>query len=116
MNAPPTWRNDVPPGAEPVEFLRLMLRFGAAFVLFLVIRRLIIGPEAEGVFTLFGISFFLIGVILFGIGLLGEYIGRIYEQVRRRPRYIVQAVLESPPQPAARVVPEPRRTTQVGAR
>jgi undecaprenyl-phosphate 4-deoxy-4-formamido-L-arabinose transferase len=87
-----------------------------AFVLFLLIRRLIVGPEAEGVFTLFGISFFLIGVILFGIGLLGEYIGRIYEQVRRRPRYIVQAVLESPPQPAARMVPEPRRTTQVGAR
>ena len=63
-----------------------------AFVVFLVIRRLIVGPEAEGVFTLFGISFFLIGVILFGIGLLGEYIGRIYEQVRRRPRYIVQVI------------------------
>jgi undecaprenyl-phosphate 4-deoxy-4-formamido-L-arabinose transferase len=87
-----------------------------AFVLFLVVRRLIVGPEAEGVFTLFGIAFFLIGVILFGIGLLGEYIGRIYEQVRRRPRYIVQAILESPVQPAARVVPEPIRTTQAGAR
>ena len=87
-----------------------------AFVLFLIVRRLIVGPEAEGVFTLFGIAFFLIGVILFGIGLLGEYIGRIYEQVRRRPRYIVQAVLESPVQPVARVVPEPVRTTQAGAR
>ena len=65
-----------------------------AFVLFLVIRRLIIGPEAEGVFTLFGISFFLIGVILFGIGLLGEYIGRIYEQVRNRPRYFIHEILE----------------------
>jgi undecaprenyl-phosphate 4-deoxy-4-formamido-L-arabinose transferase len=65
-----------------------------AFVIFLAIRRLVVGPEAEGVFTLFGVVFFLIGVILFGIGLLGEYIGRIYEQVRQRPRYIVQAVLE----------------------
>ena len=65
-----------------------------AFVLFLAVRRLIVGPEAEGVFTLFGIAFFLIGVTLFGIGLLGEYIGRIYEQVRQRPRYVVQAVLE----------------------
>jgi len=45
-------------------------------------------------FTLFGIVFFLIGVALFGIGLLGEYVGRIYAQVRERPRYIVQAVLE----------------------
>ena len=64
------------------------------FVIFLAIRRLVVGPEAEGVFTLFGIAFFLIGITLFGIGLLGEYVGRIYEQVRQRPRYLVQAVLE----------------------
>ena len=65
------------------------------FVVFLAIRRLIVGPEVEGVFTLFGIAFFLIGIALFGIGLLGEYIGRIYEQVRHRPRFLVQAVLEA---------------------
>jgi undecaprenyl-phosphate 4-deoxy-4-formamido-L-arabinose transferase len=65
-----------------------------AFVVFLAIRRIIVGPEVEGVFTLFGIAFFLIGVTLFGIGLLGEYVGRIYEQVRERPRYLIQAVLE----------------------
>jgi undecaprenyl-phosphate 4-deoxy-4-formamido-L-arabinose transferase len=64
------------------------------FVLILAVRRLVIGPEAEGLFTLFGIAFFLIGVTLFGIGLLGEYIGRIYEQVRERPRYVIQAILE----------------------
>ena len=64
------------------------------FVIFLAIRRVVVGPEAEGVFTLFGIAFFLIGITLFGIGLLGEYVGRIYEQVRQRPRYLVQAVLE----------------------
>jgi len=64
------------------------------FVVFLAIRRLIVGPEAEGLFTLFGIAFFLIGIALFGIGLLGEYVGRIYEQVRHRPRFLVQAVLE----------------------
>jgi undecaprenyl-phosphate 4-deoxy-4-formamido-L-arabinose transferase len=66
----------------------------AAFFVFLVIRRLIIGPEAEGLFTLFAILFFLIGIALFGIGLLGEYVGRIYQQVRTRPRYLIQAVLE----------------------
>ncbi len=64
------------------------------FVVFLVARRLIVGPEAEGLFTLFGIAFFLIGVTLFGIGLLGEYVGRIYQQVRERPRFLIQAVLE----------------------
>ena len=69
-----------------------MLSIG--FVLFLAIRRLMVGPEAEGVFTLFGIAFFLIGVTLFGIGLLGEYIGRIYEQVRQRPRYVIRTILE----------------------
>ena len=68
--------------------------FSFGFVVFLAIRRLIVGPEAEGLFTLFGIAFFLIGVTLFGIGLLGEYIGRIYQQVRERPRYLIQAVLE----------------------
>jgi undecaprenyl-phosphate 4-deoxy-4-formamido-L-arabinose transferase len=64
------------------------------FVVFLAIRRLMVGPEAEGLFTLFAIAFFLIGITLFGIGLLGEYIGRIYQQVRHRPRYLVEAVLE----------------------
>ena len=64
------------------------------FVVILAIRRIVVGPEAEGVFTLFGIAFFLIGITLFGIGLLGEYVGRIYEQVRERPRYMIQALLE----------------------
>ena len=67
-----------------------------AFVVFLAIRRLVVGPEAEGLFTLFGIAFFLIGITLFGIGLLGEYVGRIYEQVRSRPRYMIEGILENP--------------------
>jgi undecaprenyl-phosphate 4-deoxy-4-formamido-L-arabinose transferase len=64
------------------------------FVIFLAVRRIVHGPEAEGMFTLFAIAFFLIGITLFGIGLLGEYIGRIYQQVRHRPRYLVEAILE----------------------
>jgi undecaprenyl-phosphate 4-deoxy-4-formamido-L-arabinose transferase len=66
----------------------------ALLVVYLFVRRLIVGPEAEGLFTLFGLVFFFIGLALFGIGLLGEYVGRIYAQVRERPRYIVDAVLE----------------------
>lgn len=66
-----------------------------AFFVFLMIRRLIVGPEAEGLFTLFAINFMLIGIILFGIGLLGEYVGRIYQQVRERPRYLIQAILDA---------------------
>lgn len=69
---------------------------GALFVL-LIVRRLLLGPEAEGLFTLFALMFFLIGLALFGIGLLGEYIGRIYQQVRHRPRYLIGAILEKKP-------------------
>ncbi len=64
------------------------------FVGYLALRRLLVGPEAEGLFTLFGIVFFLLGIALFGIGLLGEYVGRIAQQVRHRPRYLIEAMLE----------------------
>jgi undecaprenyl-phosphate 4-deoxy-4-formamido-L-arabinose transferase len=64
-------------------------------VVYLALRRLILGPEVEGVFTLFGIVFFLVGLALFGIGLIGEYVGRIYEQVRGRPRFMIAAVLDA---------------------
>jgi undecaprenyl-phosphate 4-deoxy-4-formamido-L-arabinose transferase len=91
-----------------------------AFVLYLAVRRIVVGPEAEGLFTLFGIAFFLIGVALIGLGVVGEYVGRIYEQVRQRPRYTVAAVLEegegggaaqlpSPQTPATTAVPLPQR-------
>ena len=41
------------------------------------------------------LQFFLTGIVLFGLGLLGEYVGRIYQQVRSRPRYLIQAMLEN---------------------
>jgi len=61
-----------------------------AFALFLLVRRFIVGAEVEGVFTLFAILFFFLGIVIFGIGLVGEYVGRIYQEVRRRPRYVVR--------------------------
>jgi len=70
----------------------------AALFVFLLVRRFLHGAEVEGVFTLFAIAFFLMGVILFGIGLVGEYVGRIYQQVRGRPRYVVQTILEQLPE------------------
>ena len=79
----------------------------AILVLYLLVRRIIVGPEAEGVFSLFGVVFFFIGLALFGIGLLGEYVGRIYAQVRERPRYLVEAVLEVGREAGAPVAPAP---------
>ena len=69
----------------------------ALLVVVLIFRRFLLGAEAEGVFTLFAIAFFFMGVILFGIGLVGEYVGRIYQQVRARPRYVVATILQGMP-------------------
>jgi undecaprenyl-phosphate 4-deoxy-4-formamido-L-arabinose transferase len=66
---------------------------GLAFALFLIVRRLVVGPEVEGVFTLFAINFVFMGVMIFALGVIGEYIGRIYQQVRGRPRFIVKKEL-----------------------
>jgi undecaprenyl-phosphate 4-deoxy-4-formamido-L-arabinose transferase len=82
----------------PLQFFSmmgiLMSLISGLLVLVLLVRRLFLGAEAEGLFTLFAIAFFFMGVILFGIGLLGEYVGRIFQQVRARPRYVVQTILQ----------------------
>ncbi|MDB6113177.1 MAG: glycosyl transferase family 2 [Lacunisphaera sp.] len=69
---------------------------GGSFLLVIVLawRRLILGPEEGGVFTLFGILFFLLSVCMVGIGLIGEYVGRSYQVLRTRQRYFVRSVLE----------------------
>jgi len=68
-----------------------------ALVLVLAYRRIFLGAEAEGIFTLFGILFFLLSVCMVGIGLIGEYVGRTYQVVRMRQRYHVREVLEIRP-------------------
>jgi len=73
----------------------LSLASGALFLLLLA-RRFLLGAEVEGVFTLFALQFFLTGIMLFGIGLMGEYVGRIQQEVRRRPRYRIAALLQAP--------------------
>jgi len=67
---------------------------GLGFGGFLMLRRLLIGPEAKGLFTLFAILFVFVGIQILALGLIGEYIGRIYMEVRRRPRYVVQRIFE----------------------
>ena len=67
---------------------------GLGFGGFLMLRRLLMGPESEGVFTLFAILFFFVGIQILALGLIGEYIGRIYMEVRRRPRYVIRHIYE----------------------
>lgn len=68
---------------------------GMALGVFLLIARLVYGAEwaAEGVFTLFAVLFVFVGAQFVAMGLLGEYIGRIYHDVRARPRYFVEQVV-----------------------
>lgn len=64
---------------------------------FVVILKRVLAGEGNGLWVIWDrdiLAFFLIGVLLFGLGLVGEYVGRIYQQVRERPRFLVQAVLE----------------------
>ena len=65
---------------------------GMGFGAFLLVRRLFVGPESEGVFTLFAILFVFIGILILAVGLVGEYVGRIYLEVRRRPTYRIRAI------------------------
>lgn len=76
---------------QAVTMLGLLVSVGSLFfALFMFIRRLWIGPEAEGVFTLMAINFLLMGITIFCLGIAGEYVGRIYQEVRHRPRYVVR--------------------------
>lgn len=70
---------------------------GFAFSLVLIVLRLFLGADwaGDGVFMLFAVLFIFVGAQFIGMGLLGEYIGRIYNDVRARPRYFIQRVINS---------------------
>jgi undecaprenyl-phosphate 4-deoxy-4-formamido-L-arabinose transferase len=77
----------------------------AVLVYLVVMAQRVLGGEPLDTLRTFWdrdiLQFFLIGIVLFGLGLVGEYVGRIYQQVRERPRYLVQAVLEREPESSA---------------
>jgi undecaprenyl-phosphate 4-deoxy-4-formamido-L-arabinose transferase len=85
----------------PLQLFSLFGMFVAAISLVLyavvAVQRTIASDYRGGIAALWDrdiLEFFLIGVLLFGVGLVGEYVGRIYQQVRDRPRYTIRAVLE----------------------
>lgn len=82
--------------------LRLLSVFGGLVALgalglsvFIFLKRLLPGGDQWaqfGVFTLFAILFLMVGGLFIGLGILGEYVGRIYGEVRGRPRYVIRRV------------------------
>ena len=76
-------------------FIGLIVSFlSSMLVAYLLVRRFFLGAEAEGVFTLFAILFFLLSFIITGIGMLGEYVGRTYQLLQDRPRYLIRQIFE----------------------
>ncbi len=72
----------------------LMSLLGVCFGAFLAVARLIYGARwaAEGIFTLFAVLFVFVGMQFFALGVIGEYIGRIYREVRKRPEYVIEKI------------------------
>jgi undecaprenyl-phosphate 4-deoxy-4-formamido-L-arabinose transferase len=72
----------------------LMSLLGICFGTFLAIARLAYGAHwaAEGIFTLFAVLFVFVGLQFFALGVIGEYIGRIYREVRKRPEYVIEKI------------------------
>jgi len=81
----------------PLQMLSVVGVFVAAlgFLLFVglgIYRFVNPAGTVGGVFTLFAILFFFVGCQFVAFGLLGEYIGRIYQEVRDRPRFVVKKI------------------------
>jgi undecaprenyl-phosphate 4-deoxy-4-formamido-L-arabinose transferase len=75
----------------------IFVSIASVAVYVIVIAKRILAGDADSLWVIWDrdiLQFFLTGMLLFGLGLIGEYVGRIYQQVRERPRYLVQAVLE----------------------
>lgn len=72
---------------------------GIGFGFLLMVLRFVYGAAwaGEGIFTLFAVLFVFIGAQFIGLGLLGEYIGRIYHDVRNRPRFFIQEIRGATP-------------------
>ncbi|MEZ6187830.1 MAG: glycosyltransferase [Planctomycetota bacterium] len=85
---------------------------GVGFGLTLFALRAIYGAAwaVDGVFTLFAVLFVFVGAQFFAFGLLGEYIGRIYQEVRERPGYLLDETPRLEVEDALPADAEPART------
>lgn len=72
-------------------WLGLLISVGAfIYMIFVLLKALVYGDPVAGFPTLLSVMLFLDGVLLFCVGILGEYVARIYTETKRRPGYIVR--------------------------
>jgi dolichol-phosphate mannosyltransferase len=67
------------------------------FALYAIWAKLVLDRSPQGFTALIVVFTFLSGVLLFFLGIIGEYVGRIYEEVKARPIYIVDRVVRRDP-------------------
>jgi glycosyltransferase involved in cell wall biosynthesis len=72
----------------------LVSLFAFLYASYIFIRTLVLGVDTPGYASLMIAILFLGGVQLIGIGVLGEYLGRVYSEVKARPSYIVRQLIE----------------------
>jgi undecaprenyl-phosphate 4-deoxy-4-formamido-L-arabinose transferase len=72
---------------------------GGIFAILLIVLRLIFGATwaGDGTFVLFAVLFVFTGGQFIGMGLLGEYLGRMYSDVRARPRFFIEKIVRAEP-------------------
>lgn len=76
------------------------------FALYSVITKIFFHQSPKGFTALILVFTFLVGTMLFFLGIIGEYVGRVYEEVKARPLYIVAKVIGNAA--ANRMPAEPR--------
>jgi len=57
---------------------------------FIIFRTLLFGNPVLGYASLISVTLFIGGIELIGIGVVGEYIGRIYDESKQRPVYLIR--------------------------
>jgi glycosyltransferase involved in cell wall biosynthesis len=76
------------------SYLGLAIAFGAlVYMFYIVLRTLIHGIDVPGYASLSAMLLFFSGMNMIGLGIIGEYLGRVFSEVKQRPRYLVRDVI-----------------------